>query len=321
MLVRPVSQERPTIRWIEILALAVALTVMFATVVGAANRGLSSVKPGSLPPEIDQWAKPLERVPADATPAPLANEVWRILGLHAEGKYVEAIRAWEALDLPEDSQVWKHVALAQAHLARQQLSQAADDLRNAKAMRTEHPIVHYFLGLLRLEQAHHAMTWLDAAEPTRTRRVAYGPLEGAPNSRSMYELAATIEFEKAIAYAERLEYDEPLMPGHLAAGSALEPTVGDLLVALGAEHFQAKSHHILSHLFLDRGALELAEHHLDSAARNPEGIVLLDEFDRLAEAYRARGRYQDAARVEQKARRHVRSGSESDLGPVLDRVL
>ena len=89
----------------------------------------------------------------------------------------------------------------------------------------------------------------------------------------MYELAATLDFERAIELACALQLDEAIVPDRFPTSSALEPTVGDLLLALGADNFQAKAHNTLGYLFLKRGALEPAEQHMDDAVQGGLDVV------------------------------------------------
>jgi hypothetical protein len=82
----------------------------------------------------------------------------------------------------------------------------------------------------------------------------------------------------------------------------LEPTVGDLLIALGAENFKGQAHHTLSSLFLENGSLEIAEEHMDNAVNS--GLANVFGFRDLATAYEKRGQHADAARANLKAMAH-----------------
>jgi tetratricopeptide (TPR) repeat protein len=76
--------------------------------------------------------------------------------------------------------------------------------------------------------------------------------------------------------------------------------VRDLLRALGAQDYFARSHRALAELLLHRGALAEAETALDTAAA--EGVRVGAQYYRLAEAYEAAGEKTRAADCYAKAR-------------------
>jgi hypothetical protein len=73
------------------------------------------------------------------------------------------------------------------------------------------------------------------------------------------------------------------------------PRVGDLLIALEADNFVGKAHHVLFGLEMDRGLLTEAETHLDMAVAT--GIAPLYGYEDLAEAYLTQGNEPAALRA------------------------
>lgn len=228
--------------------------------------------------------------------------MWRALELQHGAKYDDAVAAWQSIDLPCETTVWKQVALGQAYLATTEIESASEVLLDAKDLDPENPVVHYFLGLLRLEQACVAEQWQDAVGPTVTAFVAHRPTEIAPNSKSMYELTAVMELEEAIKLAPDVWMDQPLVPTDWPTRAALAPTVGDLLLAVGAKNFEAKAHNVLSYIYLEQDSLEMAEGHMDSAAAGGLSVV---GYAELGERYATAGRHTDAARAYVKAMNHT----------------
>jgi tetratricopeptide (TPR) repeat protein len=133
-----------------------------------------------------------------------------------------------------------------------------------------------------------------------------------PNTKSMYELAATIDLEWSIEFSRFVRMDEGLLSDCCAAEPYGEPTVADLLSALGAEDFEAKAHNTLGTLFLERGALELAEQHLDRAAQGR--LEVAAGYRELVDKYQACGRHLDALRAGLKATAY----SGGKLQPLVD---
>jgi tetratricopeptide (TPR) repeat protein len=299
MYVQPIRESWTVARWFEVLAIAVLATLLLATTLAAADR---NTPPPTLPSAVLERSVPMSQGTEVEVSGDLQSAICHALALQSEKKFSPAIQLWEALDMPEATNVWKFVALAQAHIALDRLAEAEEMLIVAADLEPENAVVHYFLGILRLSQADRAFEWPDAVGPRHHRLVALKQVassqRGAPNSKSIYELSATLEFERAIQYAPYLRLDEPLLPHGNRTATELEPAVGDLLSAVGAENFEGKAHHILSCLFRDRGGLELSEHHLDEACKH--SINPLDGYQRLADEYRSRGRYSDADRVQRK---------------------
>ena len=288
-------------KWMILLALASVIALGVLTgVAGAADVKNVVREPATLPSEVEGWAAPMEELQVEESPpaADLSFRVWQALELQHTQRFDAAIKAWQAIDLSCEATVWKQVALGQAYLATGEINSAAEVLLDAKVLQPDNPVVHYFLGLLRLEQAYVAEQWPDAVGPQVTTFVAHRPTDVAPNTKSMYQLTATMELEEAIRLAPDLWTDEPLVPADWPTRSALAPTVGDLLLATSANNFEAKAHNMLSYLYLDRGSLEAAEGHMDSAAAG--GLKVVGYAD-LGAKYAAAGQHTDAARAYVKA--------------------
>lgn len=291
-------------KWMILMALASVIALGLLTgVAGAAD--LSSIvrEPATLPSEVEGWAAPMEELQVEevSPAADLAFQVWQALELQHNHEFDAAITAWQAIDLSCEASVWKQVALGQAYLATGEINSAADVLLDAKVLQPDNPVVHYFLGLLRLEQAYVAEQWPDAVGPQATTFVALRPTDVAPNTKSMYQLTAMMELEEAIKLASDLRTDEPLVPADWPTRVALAPTVGDLLLATSANNFEAKAHNMLSYLHLDRGSLETAEGHMDSAAAGGLNVV---GYADLGEKYANAGQHTDAARAYVKAMKY-----------------
>lgn len=296
--------EWELVKWTILMAVAAALALgVLTSVAGAADLKKVAREPLPLPSEIADIAAPMGEPQIDKPLATtdLAMQVWQALELQHSEMYDEAIAAWQAIDLSCETTVWKQVALGQAYLATGEIDSAAEVLRDAKSVQPDNPVVHYFLGLLRLEQAYVANEWLEAEGPAGTTFVAYKPTDVAPNTKSMYQLAAMKELEEAIKLAPDIWADEPLAPTDWPTQAALAPTVGDLLLAMRANNFEAKAHNMLSYLYLERGELETAEGHMDSAAAG--GLKVIGYSD-LGEQYAEAGQHADAARAYVKAMQH-----------------
>jgi tetratricopeptide (TPR) repeat protein len=194
-----------------------------------------------------------------------------------------------------------------AHLQLGELDEAAEKLMLAEDLEPQNPVVHYYLGLLRLDQARQAYEWNDAMDPT-IRFATYRPHLVAPNTRGMYELVAMQEFGAAIANAPYLDRGTVLMLHNQMATLTLIPvTANDLMVALGCDQFEGQAHNVLGAMFLERGAYDAAEEHMDAAA--DAGLAVVFGYADLGAAYERQGRHADAARAYLK-------GMENDPGIV-----
>jgi len=296
-----------TAKWVALLMMAALVLLMFVARAAGEVRSSTAVPPGLLPAEIGRWAKPLEaersaQQAASGRPAEV-DELWRILELHQTGRPQDAVAAWSRVSLPYEVQSWRWIALGAAQLELGDWSEAERCLAAAAAPVPDQPLVHYYRGLLRLEQAAAAREWEDAVGPRNVRLASYPPTPPrlVPNSKGMYELAARMELEAALRHAGNVPCDLPLLPPDDPAEAMLSPTVDDLVQALGADRFEASAHHLLGDLLLRHGELTGAEMHLDAAAEL--GAAVLYGYRELGAGYGAQARHLDAARAYAKALR------------------
>ena len=305
------------VKWIAILTLAAALAGLLIRIAGGTEVAPPTLRPppapARLPPAIHDWSAPMPSeepltvaVPRIASPSIVAGDptlrLWRLLDLQRGGDVENAVAEWQTIPLPRASKVWRHVALAQAHLASGQIKEAAAALETADLFEPNNAAVHYYCGLLRLEQARHAREWYYDAIETSTRFVAFTPADVVPNTKSMYRLAAKQEMELVIELAPQFAIDQLLVPADWPDCAAWEPTVGDLLDALGADRLEARAHNVLSYICLDQGQLGQAEEHLDAAAAG--GMCIVYGYRDLETNFAATGRYGDAARAALKGLQH-----------------
>jgi hypothetical protein len=294
--------EVELIKWM-LLALAAIALVLAAATLAAAD---PMMEPQLLPGDMNEVARPIpieparpffpEETPArEFPPAEAAARLWTILEHHQAGRALEAIAGWETIRLPAEAAHWREVAMGAGYLQTGDLKQAMVHLENAEQLAPEHPVVAYYVGLLRLEQAAAATRVPDGINAGRDRMVAYTPQE----DKAIYEMLALRELQRATAGAAGVRLDERLMATDMAMEEVIVvPRVGDLLAALGATNFAGKAHHVLFGLHLDRGELIEAELNLDMAAVT--GMATLYGYRDLAEAYLAAGRDADGFRAVKK---------------------
>jgi hypothetical protein len=294
--------EVELIKWM-LLALAAIALVLAAATLAAAD---PMMEPQLLPGDMGVIARPIpiepvrpffpEETPArEFPPAEAAARLWTILEHHRAGYALEAIEGWEQLRLPAETARWREMAMGAAYLQTGDLKQAMVHLENAEQLAPEHPVVAYYMGLLRLEQAAAATRVPDGVFGGRDRMVAYTPQE----DKALYEMLALRELQRATAGAAGVRLDERLMATEMAMEEVIVvPRVGDLLAALGATNFAGKAHHVLFGMHLDRGDLIEAELNLDMAAAT--GMATLYGYRDLAEAYLAAGRDADGFRAVKK---------------------
>jgi tetratricopeptide (TPR) repeat protein len=289
-------------------AAAIVLLLLMASAAAAAEHAMPGVNaPARLPATVNLLADPLPGAAGVDPAMDMVKLVWTVMEDHRRGEFEAALEGWNSVRLDYDTDFYRLVAIGHANLAMGNLEEAKYALTTAAEMTPNHAVVHYFLGVLRMEEAALAPDWYDSIGPNATRFVAYVPREIVPNSRSMYLLAARNELERAIELAPMVRLDEPLTPDAWETTMALGPTVGDLLLAMGAEDFAARAHNLLGPILLENGALEAAEIHLDAAVRG--GMYVGFGYVDLLDGYEERGRYLDAARVCAKAVGH---GLEED---------
>ncbi|MBP90616.1 MAG: hypothetical protein CMJ64_28555 [Planctomycetaceae bacterium] len=295
-------QEVELLKWMLLLALAGALTLAFATGIAEANELRPPMdEPALLPGNIAELASPMS---AEQTKPPVAEEdvsmkVWQAIDAQYHEDFDTAIVLWEAIQMPCETEVWKHVALGQAYLATDEVENATAALAMAEKLEPENPVVHYFVGVLRLQQAYLADEWNDAEGPRTTVLVAYPPHDVVPNTQSMYRLKAMMELEDAIKFAPQLHLYKSLVPDAWPTEAAMAPTVHDVLLATRANNCAAKAHNMLGDLYLQRGSLEQAEQHMDAAVAG--GLSVVYGYSELAEEYENAGRHSDAMRAYLKA--------------------
>lgn len=295
---RHMHLEMELVRWLLLVIAAFALVLALATAVAADPMGT----PQLLPADMGELAKPIPptdpvrpffpEAPAMEVPAAeMAARLWTVLEEHRAGHVATALAAWEQIRLPYATAHYRELAMGAAYLQAGDQEQAERHLLIANQMQPVHPVVAYFTGLLRLEQAANVTRAPDLAYG-RTRLVAFTPQE----DKAMYEGMALAELRDAIAYANDLWIDERLVTTNLRTEEmVIMPHVGDLLAALGAENYVGKAHHTLFGLLMDRGELVVAETHLDAAADT--GIATLYGYEDLATTYLAEDRPADALRV------------------------
>ena len=319
---RHMHLEVEMLKWLAVLALASALALVMASQAFGGERGFGDEVgatrsiPGLLPSDMERLAEPMRDVaiPADLDGSePNEGEfaagedflsqwntrLWTVLDLHRQGQVEQAIEAWSDMPLPCESEVWRFLALGAAYLQCGQLDDAVAMLDAAEGLEPDNPVLHYYVGILRMQQAATTPQWYDATGETPARFVAWVPRKIAPNSKSMVELAAMTAFQRAIDTSVYLEQNRLLIGSDVdgyqeSSMSQMPPMVYDLLVAIGADNFEGKSHNMMSYLCLDRGWLDQAEQHMDRAAET--GLAIPYGYGDLGERYELDGRPADAAR-------------------------
>ena len=305
---RHLTLEVELMRWTLLVVAALAMILVIATTLAAAD----PMQPRLMPAEGGDLAQPMVPGPLAKPivfpeaplgwntdrrgfpPAEAAARLWTTLQNHQAGCSAEALAGWEQLRLPETTAHWREIAIAAALLQTGDLKQAATHLDLARSLAPDHAAVAYYTGILRLEQAA-AATRVRDGNVGILRMVAFTPME----DKGVYEMLARVELEMAIAKAGEVRLDQPLLmlePGEEEA--VVIPRVGDLLVALGADNFVGKAHHLLYGICLDRAELVTAEVHLDSAAAT--GVATLYGYQDLGETYLALDRPADALRAARK---------------------
>jgi tetratricopeptide (TPR) repeat protein len=179
------------------------------------------------------------------------------------------------------------------------MENATAALARAGQLEPDNAVVHYFVGILRLQQAYVADEWNDAEGPQATVLVSHSPHPVVPNTQSMYRMQAVLELEDAVRLAPQVHLFRSLVPEEWPTAAVMPPAVHDVLLAARADNFAAKAHNVLGDLYLGRGALEQAEQHMDAAVQG--GLSVVYGYGDLAEAYEKVGRHSDAMRVYLKA--------------------
>lgn len=283
---RTMRMEWELVKWMVILALAGALAMFWAM----QTAGAALPEPARLPDEV-RAAVPMPPVLVDPNVA-----IWKAIDQHRALQPDEALAAWREVQLPIETEVWKQMAMGVANLQLGDLDAAGEHLMLAEDLEPQNPVVHYYLGLLRMDQGRQAKEWYDAIGPAKVRFAAHRPHVVAPNTRGMYELVAMHEFQNAIDNAAHLDRAMVLaMPDHRVPTTLAPVTVNDVMLALGCEQFEGQAHNMLGVMFLDRGNTEGAEEHMDAA--KDAGLTVVFGYRDLGATYERDGRYGDAARA------------------------
>lgn len=297
----PLAMEM--LKWLVLIAAAIGLVAALATALAAAD---PMTEPGRLPDDMGLLAKPMpeeivkpyfpEGEPAIDMPAEeAAARLWMTLEEQRAGRMALALQGWEGLRLPAETEVWRQVGMAAAHLTEGQLTAAEQHLAMAREMAPQNAVVAYYTGILRLEQAAAALRVPDELTADNLRLVVHVPARGLVTA-IVYKAMARNELHRAIDQAAEIRLDERLVMGGMDMEERIVvPRVGDLLVAMQADNFVGKAHHMLFGLELDRGILTEAEMHLDRAVAT--GIAPLYGYEDLAEAYLAQGNEPAALRA------------------------
>jgi hypothetical protein len=291
------------LKWLVLIAAAIGLVAALATALAAAD---PMTEPGRLPDDMGLLAKPMPEVtvkpyfpegePALAMPAEeTAARLWMTLEEQRAGRMAQALQGWEGLRLPAETEVWRQVGMAAAHLTEGKLTAAQEHLALARELAPQNAVVAYYTGILRLEQANAAVRVPDELTTGDLRLVVHVPARGLVTA-IFYKAMARAELHQAVAQAGEVRLDQRLIVGNMDMEERIVvPRVGDLLVALQADNFLGKTHHMLFGLELDRGLLTDAELHLDRAVAT--GIAPLYGYEDLAEAYLAQGNEPAALRT------------------------
>jgi hypothetical protein len=302
--------EMEMMKWLLLIAFAIIAALALVTALAAGEPMMDPMgEPARLPADVEMLAKPMDVAPArpffpeeepvyDLPSAALAARIWMNLETQRAGLAREVLAGWQQIRLPGQAEAWREVAMAAANLTAGKLDRAAMHLDNAREYENAQAVVAYYTGILRLEQAAAEARVPDEATDATMRLVAYEPMQGTV-AQTVLRVLARRQLELAIARAGEIRLDERLVIGEPGMEEEfVVPRVGDLLVALEANNFVGKAHHMLFAMEMDRGQLRQAEEHLDQAVAT--GIAPLFGYGDLAEGYLALERPADALRVTQK---------------------
>jgi tetratricopeptide (TPR) repeat protein len=329
---------KESLNWMLVVTVVAILSLLFGRILVGAMPPTETEQPGLLPPMEAIPMGPMMETPRTEKPRPnnldVTLDLWRAMELHRGGKMEEALAAWQELQLPAESDVWRQIALTAAHLRLGQTDEAAEVLEALETAGADNPLVCYYKAIVLLTQAAEAPDLYDSVEITPIRLAAFNPEKTTP-AATLYRLAAIRELEAAIRLADNVILEQPLVPPvmfvHLlnatAVGTGVDraaltmarnarparpyeptplpidiPTVGHLLTAIAADNFAAKAHNMLGPLYLDQGLLDDAEQHMDAATEM--GMNVLAGYRELAERYAAEGRHADAFRANLKDMAH-----------------
>jgi hypothetical protein len=199
--------------------------------------------------------------------------------------------------------------LGVAHMQNGDDHRSEELLCEAKSMAPENPVIDYALGLLWLGRADAADEWYDATGIDPFRLASMSPQDRVPRTRSMYQLSALMAFERAVRLADKANLDQSLIPDQRTVPGEnarflpiTTPRARDALEVFGGERFEGRSHLALGLMHMQRGALDHAEKHLDSAALlgEPTG----DAFHDLGKKFEGEDATSEALRAHLKAFSH-----------------
>ncbi len=275
--------------------------------------------------EMEEAARNMERlwnVEGEPRILDAGLDLWKVLVAHRAGDWETAESGWKTVALLPEMEVWRHLAATSLALRRHDYELAEAHWSMAAYEDADHPVVHYYLGLLYLNRAAHAHEWNDAIGPVVFRYAAYSPAANnapavtapagsplpavVPNSASMYRRAALEEF--TLALDRELDRVYPLVGEEWTVEPELRPTVEDALLALGAERFVPNCHNVLGGMWTATGNAELAEEHFDRAYEM--GAAVLYGYRDVADLYEEYGRHFDALRAYGKARDRGLTGAD-----------
>jgi tetratricopeptide (TPR) repeat protein len=239
----------------------------------------------------------------------LAAEMWKAIELQKTGNIDEAVSMWEGMRLPRETDHWRLLMLGVAYMQNGNHKQAEEALNESKSMMPENPVVFYTLGLLWLGRADSADEWYDASGMDPFRLASTASPDSVPLTRSMYQMAAMMAFERAVGLADKANLDQPLLPenwqvpdGNSTSVAVTTPRVRDALEVFEGDRFEGRSHLALGLMHMQRGGLEHAEKHLDSAAElgEPTGSA----FHKLGQEFEKQDAASEAMRAHLKAYSH-----------------
>lgn len=303
------SLEFEMIRWMVIIVLAGILALAVASEAWGNDVVKRSRPPVAAVTERGQPSPGLSALPAEVQftdSGPEARQLWSALAYHRGNDPAAARDMWYGIQLPYQNEAWQHVALGVTYLQEGDCDAATVAFQVAKQLQPKNPVPSYFMGIVRLTQAQRAEDWHDPGLAGKVQFASLHTPDVVPNSKAMYEWVAMAEFNRALKLAHHVALDHPLLAsavvqGHPLAATQtdLPPTVGDLLVALGADNFAGKAHNTLGSMLVSRGALESAEQHLDDAAAT--GLTIVHGYADLGAAFEDEGQHSDAVRAFMKA--------------------
>jgi len=287
------SRYDELIKWMILVLMAALVAMAFSTRAGGAT---TESPPALLPAALEQELTPMGEAAAKAQ---LRVAVEEAIRQQSARNWDAARDVWNSTMLPGRMDAWRQIALGALELEQGNLEAASDALRMAMTMDPENALAYYFAGLLRIDQAAMACDWYDAIGPITVQLASVGPADVTPNSKSHYELLAMEMLGRATELAPMVDYGTPLVADY--RGRQTGPYVGDLLMAMGADQFEAQSHHMLAGLCLDHFQAARAEEHLDRA--EALGAVIVYGYRDLGQLYEDEGRHLDAARAYAKSMR------------------